>query len=172
MTRIACILILVFSLVAPLGGCSKDTPPPRKPAAKKSAQRPAQTDAKAAEEVKKFVPEHYAYNAKGRRDPFYTLIMPTQEKPTKKAGASPMESYGVDQIQLMAVAKDYQRYYALIRLPDKKTYTILEGMTLGLQDGKVTQITRDGVYIREYVKDFRGNIKPKDTFLKLHKGGE
>ena len=172
MTRIVCICILVFSLIVPLGGCSKDTPPPRKPAAKKPASSAAKAEAKAPEEVKKFVPKHYAYNAKGRRDPFFTLIVTTQEKPTKKVGASPMESYDVDQIQLMAVAKDYERYYALIRLPDKKTYTILEGMTLGLQGGKVTSISKEGVFIREYVRDYRGNIKPKDTFLKLHKGGE
>ena len=171
MMRIACIFILILSLAAPLGGCSKDKPPPRKPSAKKSAQKSAQAEMKAVDEVKKFVPEHYSYSAKSRRDPFYTLIVTTQEKPAKKKGASPMESYDVDQIQLMAVAKDYKRYYALIRLPDKKTYTILEGMTLGLQGGKVTEITKDGVFVREYVKDFRGNIKPKDTFLKLHKGG-
>ena len=172
MTRIACVCMLILSLIAPLGGCSKDKPPPRKPAAKKPAPSAAQAEAKAPEEVKKFVPEHYAYNAKGRRDPFFTLILPKEAKPTKRVGASPMESYDIDQIQLMAVAKDFERYYALIRLPDKKTYTILEGMTLGLQGGKVTEITKEGVFIREYVRDYRGNIKPKDTFLKLHKGGK
>ncbi len=60
----------------------------------------------------------------------------------------------------------------LIRLPDKKNYTITEGMTIGLQGGKVEKITKDSVVIREFIKDYRGNIKPRDTILKLHKGEE
>jgi len=28
------------------------------------------------------------------------------------------------------------------------------------------------VVIREYIKDYRGDIKPRDTTLKLHKGEE
>ena len=55
-------------------------------------------------------------------------------------------------------------------LPDKKTYTISEGMTLGLQGGKVYKINKDTVVIREYVKDYKGEIKPRDSILKLHKG--
>ena len=64
------------------------------------------------------------------------------------------------------------QYYALIMLPDKKTYTITEGRTLGLQGGKVVKITKDSVVIREFVKDYRGVIKPRDSILKLHKGEE
>jgi Tfp pilus assembly protein PilP len=57
-------------------------------------------------------------------------------------------------------------------LPDRKTYTITEGMTLGLQGGKVAKITKDAVFIREYVKDYKGDSKPRDAILKLHKGEE
>jgi Tfp pilus assembly protein PilP len=95
-----------------------------------------------------------------------------KEKPTKKKGASPFESYGVDEIQLMAIASDKNKYYALISLPDKKTYTITEGMTLGLQGGKVEKITRNTVIIRELIRDYKGEVKPRDSILKLHKGEE
>jgi Tfp pilus assembly protein PilP len=55
-------------------------------------------------------------------------------------------------------------------LPDKKSYTIKEGMVLGLYGGKVEKITKDTVVIREFIKDYRGNLKPKDTILKLREG--
>jgi Tfp pilus assembly protein PilP len=57
-------------------------------------------------------------------------------------------------------------------LPDKKTYTVTVGMTLGIQGGKVQKITKDSVVIREFIRDYRGDIKPRDSILKLHKGEE
>jgi type IV pilus assembly protein PilP len=90
----------------------------------------------------------------------------------KKKGASPFESYDVEEVRLLAIAWAKDKYYALIRLPDKKNYTITEGMNMGLQGGKVEKITKDMVVIREYVKDYRGDIKPRDAILKLHKGEE
>jgi Tfp pilus assembly protein PilP len=44
-------------------------------------------------------------------------------------------------------------------------------MKLGLYEGKVQKITKDMVVIREYVKDYRGEIKPRDSILKLRKEG-
>ena len=97
----------------------------------------------------------------------------TKEKPLKKKGASPFESYDIEEIKLLAIAwNKNNKYYALVMLPDKKTYTITEGMSLGLQGGKVEKITKDTVVIREFVKDYRGDIKPRDSILKLHKGEE
>ena len=46
------------------------------------------------------------------------------------------------------------------------------GNDIGLQGGKVQKITKDAVHIREFVKDYRGDIKPRDAILKLHKGEE
>jgi Tfp pilus assembly protein PilP len=99
-------------------------------------------------------------------------VVVTKQQQIKKKGASPFESYDISEIQLLAIAWDKNKYFALIRLPDKKTYTITEKMSLGLEGGKVEKITKDSVVIREYIKDYRGDIKPKDTILKLHKGEE
>jgi Tfp pilus assembly protein PilP len=60
----------------------------------------------------------------------------------------------------------------MILLPNQKTFTIKKGMVLGLEGGKVEEISAEKVVIREYVKDYRGDLKPKDTVLKLHKGEE
>jgi len=43
-------------------------------------------------------------------------------------------------------------------------------MSLGLKNGKVEKITKDNVLIREYIADYKGAMKPRDSILKLHKG--
>ena len=165
------ILLGIFvSLFVLFAGCGKDQPLPKKPAAEKMPE--AKTEEKAATETAKSPPEEVAYDARGRRDPFLPLVQLSKEKPKKKAGASPIESYGIDELNLLAIAWDKDKYYALVMLPDRKTYTITEGMALGLQGGKVEKITNNTVLIREYIKDYKGDIKPRDSILKLHKGEE
>lgn len=167
MKRLSLLIIVVFFLMLPFVGCKKEQAPVKKPAAEKVQPEETKKDAKAPEETKKVEQEVYTYDAKGRRDPFLSLVVVSKQKPTKKQGLSPIESYSVDEVNLIAIAWDKDKYYALIMMPDKKSYTITEGMTLGLYGGKVEKITKDRVVIREYVKDYKGEIKPKDSVLKL-----
>jgi Tfp pilus assembly protein PilP len=162
---ISCLLLFVFT------ACKKEQPV-KKPAAEKVKQTEAKKEQTPAAETKKVDQDEIIYEAKGKRDPFISLVELTKQKPAKKKGASPFESYDVDEVKLLAVAWAKDKYFAMIRLPDKKNYTITEGMTMGLQGGKVEKITKDMVVIREYVKDYRGDVKPRDAILKLHKGEE
>ena len=101
-----------------------------------------------------------------------SLIETVKEKPQRKKAASPIENYDVEEIKLIAIAWDKEQYYAMVTLPDNKSYTIRKGMTLGFYGGKVEEITKDSVHIRENVKDYKGKLKIKDTILKLRKEGE
>jgi type IV pilus assembly protein PilP len=159
-------------LLLPLGGCEKKQLPVKKPMAEQVKPEVAAQAAKPAEETSTAVPEAYKYDPRGRRDPFLSLVEINKQKPTKKKGATPFESYDIDEIRLLAIAWDKDKYYALVKLPDGKTYTITEGVALGLQGGKVLQITKDTVVIRELIKDYRGEMKSRDSILKLHKGEE
>jgi Tfp pilus assembly protein PilP len=170
MKEIAAFLTIFFILLS-FGACKKAQQPAQKPQAGQVKPVEVQPETKVAEEVRPVVPDEYKYDAKGRRDPFLSLVVPKQTA-LKKKGASPFESYDLDEIQLMAIAWDKNKYFALIKLPDKKTYTITEGMILGLEGGKVEKITQDRVVIREYIKDYKGEIKERDSILKLHKGEE
>jgi Tfp pilus assembly protein PilP len=163
-------LLLVIFFFIPFTGCQKEPATSKKPMAEKVKSLEAKPAATKSDETKKIEQEEYKYDSKGRRDPFLSLVVTKKEKPAKKRGASPVESFEIDEIQLLAIAWNHNKYYALVMLPDKKTYTISEGMTLGLQDGKVYKINKDTVLIREYVKDYKGEIKPRDSILKLHKG--
>jgi type IV pilus assembly protein PilP len=166
-------LISILCLLLPLGACTKEPVSVKKPRAKRAktveVKEKQQQTVETKDEIQGKV---YDYDPKGRRDPFRSLVKTTKKKAVKKKGASPMESFSVEEIKLLAIASDKDENYALIRLPNQKTFTIRKGTVLGLEGGKVEEITSEKIVIREYVKDYRGDIKPKDTVLKLHKGEE
>lgn len=166
-------LAYVFILLAFISlGCKDKVATDKKPAAQKPAATGSPAPAAVQNEEPKVEKEIYVYDPKGRRDPFTSLVQVTKVKPERKKGASPVENFDVDEIKLIAIAWDNRQYYAMITLPDNKSYTIKKGMTLGLNEGKVIDITRDSMLIREQVKDYRGQLKSKDTILKLRKEGE
>jgi len=167
----AILYVLMIFLIFLSSGCKKEQVAMKKPTAEKVQPVQTSEEKKASQELK-VETEPYQYDAKGKRDPFLSLVAKAKQKPAKKKGASPFESHEIEEMELLAIAWNKDKYYALIMLPDKKTYTITEGMTLGLQGGKVQKISKDAVHIREFVKDYRGDIKPRDAILKLHKGEE
>ena len=168
---LAALVILMLALVA----CTeKPKPAVQKQQAQKvqpaEAQKPE--GAVKAPEQKKAESEVYTYEPKGRRDPFLSIIEASKrerELEKKKKGVKPSEAYDVGDIKVIAIARDRDRHYAMIQLPDKKYFTIREGMTLGLYGGKVIRISATGVVVREMIKDYKGEIQPRDTILKLRK---
>jgi type IV pilus assembly protein PilP len=155
-------------------GCSDKKPAAKKPAAKKTeAAAPAAPAVIPEQDQLKVEKEIYVYDPKGRRDPFQSLIQqPAKAKAERKKGISPVENYDVEEVKLIAIAWDSLQYYAMITLPDRKSYTIRKGMTLGINSGKVTDITRDAIFIKEQVKDYKGQFRTRDTILKLRKEEE
>lgn len=167
MTAVA--LVVMLALTA----CG-DTKPAKNPAAQPqpAATPAAATAAVPAKEEPKAEKEVVVYDSKGRRDPFLSLIELMKKKPQRKKGATPIENFDVEEVKLIAIAWDKQQYYAMITLPDNKSYSIRKGTTLGLNGGKVQEITKNTVLIREQVTDYKGQLKTKDTLLKLRKEGE
>ncbi len=162
-------LVLIASTAVFLGGCSDKNRPAPKPAASKP-KAPAVATTGTATPEEKVEQEVYIYDVKGRRDPFMSLVTVAKQRPHMRK-ANPVENYDVSEIKLTAIVWDKNRYYALITLPDNKSYTITKGMTLGLYGGKVQDINKDSVLIRERIKDYRGQLKTKDTLLKLRNEG-
>jgi|Deesub1362A_J573_1020465.scaffolds.fasta_scaffold00134_13 type IV pilus assembly protein PilP len=171
-------LIFIFIIVAlglPFSGCSKKKPPPPKKKAevKKEIEiKPEELKPLTEEPVKKS--EGYVYNPAGRRDPFAPLIVLRREaKGAEEAKRPPgtLESYDIGDFSLLAIVKKRDRYYALLLAPDNKSFTVNEGDTIGLHNGKVKEISRDRVVIVEYTIDYKGNKKPREVVLELHKEG-
>jgi Tfp pilus assembly protein PilP len=112
-------------------------------------------------------PIAYEYNAKGRRDPFATLIVKAETE--RKKGGIPLENYGVNEFKLTAVLWSKSGFYALVSAPDGKSFTLRQGTTIGLHGGKVDKIRKDSVIIKEFLKDYRGRVNPNYTVLKLRR---
>ena len=166
-------LVYAFILLSFISlGCKDKVATDKKPVAQKPVTSSSAASATAQKEEPKVEKEIYVYDPKGRRDPFVSLVQAFKQKTQRKRGANPIENFDVDEIKLIAIAWDSNQYYALITMPDAKSYTIRKGMTLGLNNGKVIDITRDTVFIREQIKDYKGQTKSKDTILKLRKGEE
>lgn len=166
-------LVYAVILLAFIGlGCKDKGAANKKPVSQVPAAASPAASAAVQKEELKVEKEIYVYDAKGRRDPFMSLAQTSKPKVQIKKGASPIEIFDVDEIKLIAIAWDSNQYYALITMPDSKSYTIRKGMTLGLNNGKVIDITKDSVFIQEQVKDYRGQTKFKDTILKLRKEEE
>ena len=146
---------------------------PKKPeAAKPVAAAPVQAAAGQPAEIK-VEKEVYTYEPKDRRDPFTSLVEVKTSTSRQAAKVSPpIESFDLEEIKLIAIIWKKQQYYAVITLPDNKSFTVRKGMTLGIYGGKISEITRDSVIITEQVKDYKGQLKTKDTILKLRKEEE
>lgn len=115
-------------------------------------------------------PNSYEYNAKGRRDPFAPLIV--KAEPERKKSSIPIKNYSVNEFRLRAVLWSKSGRYALVSAPDGKNFALREGTIVGLHGGKVDKILKDSVIIKEFLKDYRGVVKPNYTVLKLHREEE
>lgn len=163
-------ILLALLLLLPFQGCKKEAPKPQ-PQAKKVQPSIAKDVGQKVEE-KKVETEAYTYNPAGRKDPFLSIIEATKkekEVEKKKKPSRPTEAFDVNDVKIIAIAWEKDRYYAMVRLPDGKYFTLKEGMTIGLYGGKVVKIDPNTVVVREFIKDYKGEIKPRDTILKLRK---
>lgn len=167
-------LIVVILMMTAFLGCGKtETPKPAVQAQKVEKKEIAEAPAPAAKPAEKKVEiETYVYEPKGRRDPFLSIIeaiKKEKEAERKKKGLKPTEIFDIADLKLIAIARDKGSYYAMVQFPDNKYFTIKEGVTLGIYGGKVLKIDDNGILVREFIKNYKGETEPKDTILKLRK---
>lgn len=162
------ISVLILLIAFLITGCADE---PQKAAlpqktAKPSVEQklPDSTTTSPAKETS-IVAVGYEYNPQGRRDPFVSLIIKAELD--KKKGATPLEQDELTAFRLTAIVWSGSQHYASITLPDGKSYTVKKGMKLGLDGGIIEEITKDTVVVRQYLKDKKGTLKPKDLILRL-----
>lgn len=174
MKGIAVMMIVTIALF----GCKKEKPQIVQKQARNVQIAEAQKKVEAMlpkPEEKKVEAEAYSYDPRGIRDPFLSIIEASKrekEAEKKKKSTKPSEMYDVVDVKVIAIAKDKDRYYAMVQLPDRKYFTVREGMTLGIYGGKIIRIDTGKVVVREYMKDYKGELQPKDTILRLRKEEE
>lgn len=87
MKKITLLLLLCCIALFPWG-CKKEQPVVKKPMAEKVKQSAVRQEQKAPVETKKVVHEEINYDAKGKRDPFLSLVAITKQKAVKKRSKS------------------------------------------------------------------------------------
>lgn len=159
-------LIVILILTSPffLGACDKKAPSPKAAPAKAAQEGAPQSPEVKAPNVEENV---YVYDKKGKMDPFVSLAV---EKPKK--GQTPLENYDVSAIKILGIVWTDKGNFAEVVLPDGKAYTLREGMTIGIHEGKIQKIDKNHIVIREKIKDYKGQLKSKETILKLREGEE
>ena len=166
--RIALLSFILMIAFVFSGACKGGKAPVSKAAPEKAAQ--AVTPQGTEEKGPKVEEEVYLYDKKGKRDPFVSLVVKAEEKHVK--GETPLENYDVSAIKILGIVWNEKGHYAEIVLPDGKAYTLREGMTVGLHKGKIQNINKNSIVIKESIKDYKGEIKSKETILKLREEEE
>ena len=109
----------------------------------------------------------YTYEPAGRRDPFLTLIGPSNDVRSKKGeGASGM---AVNEISVRGVLEARGKLVAMVKGPDNKTYIVHQGDRL--LDGAIKSITPQGLVIEQEVNDPLSVVKQREV-RKLLRGLE
>lgn len=118
--------------------------------------------------------EHY--DSKGKIDPFAPLIQeksPQEDKPVvdnrPKRILTPLEKIELSQIRLVAVIIMENRSIAMVEEASGKGYEVEIGTYIGKNQGKVFEIRKSSIVVKELVKDFKGRLKERVKEIKLHK---
>lgn len=132
------------------------------------------TSVKAAEQklVKK---ESEHYNFQGKIDPFTPLI---QEKPQEikhvvdnkpKRILTPLEKIELSQIRLVAVIIMKNKQIAMVEEASGKGYEVGIGTYIGKNQGRISEIRKSSIVVKELIRDYKGRLKEHVQEIKLHK---
>ncbi len=169
------ILLLLMIALFSFFGCS-DKPQPRP--VQTAVTPPVKAIEKKVEEMQAMaaiqepsVHEGYIYDQRERRDPFIPLIVSKKylnKDETDMTGT--LESYDLDEFTLAAIIKKGEQNFALVVAPDNRSFTINEGIIIGVNKGKVEEISDGRAVLVEYSKDYKGRLRTRRIILDFHKG--
>jgi Tfp pilus assembly protein PilP len=168
-----CILLLLSGTLI-ISGCSNDpVPPPQKSAPARVANSenaaPAATP-DTAETKKEDQNAGYIYEQRGRRDPFSSLVVISKDKKKDDSKIGTLEGYDLGEFVLGAIANKGRTYFALLIAPDNRSFTVEQGSTVGMHKGKVKRITDKKIVMVEYIRNYKGELTPREIILEFRKG--
>ncbi len=113
-----------------------------------------------------------------KKDPFRPFVLPTTVVSkagttstirSKKLSNLPIHSFDVSQFKVNGIITGLRENRALIVDPNGKAYVIKVGMTVGVNEGRVTRINPASIEITEQFSDDRGNKRKQVVKLYLPK---
>jgi type IV pilus assembly protein PilP len=117
----------------------------------------------------------FIYEPSGRRDPFIPLVDVSRKKESSKKSPrvlGTLESYDIPDFNVIAIVdKGEGKNSGLLLAPDNKTFVVKVGTVIGLNKGKVMNISKDRIIVKENIKDYKGDLLPRQVVLELYEGG-
>jgi len=171
--RIIVVLMISFAFSAAIFACNGKTDLPSRRVVKKKVQKSAVSPQNNQEDFSVLADSSksgYVYQRRDRRYPFIPLIRPSSQKQKKEFVTGTLESYDINEFKLSAIARRGSTYFALLVTPDNRSFTVRRGMRIGLNKGKVKEVSRNRVVLVEYARDYRGELKPRQITLEFNKG--
>lgn len=108
-----------------------------------------------------------------KKDPFkpYVVIKTAAatSKSTKKdlLSSLPIHSFDVSQFKLIGIVTGGRENSAMVTDPNGKGYVLKVGMTIGKNDGRITNVTNSGVEILEQFRDDNGRVRKEHIKITL-----
>ena len=114
------------------------------------------------------------YDPEGKIDPFKPLFGEAVEpkkkpKPKPKRPLTPLERVDLSQLKLVAVILAPSGNRALVKEASGKGYIIKKDTPIGIHSGRVIQILKSSLLVKEEVEDTRGKISIRQREMKLQK---
>lgn len=112
------------------------------------------------------------YDPKGKIDPFKPLFREEKVKikvPNRTHPLTPLEKVDLSQLKLVAVILASSGNRALVKEASGKGYVIQKDTLIGLQSGRVVQILKDRVIVKEEIEDYKGRKSIRHNEMKLQK---
>ena len=129
---------------------------------------------KTAKELKT-VQTQKAYNPLGKLDPFEPLfkerpvVTQVKRKIKKRTPRTPLEKIAISQLKLVGIVLAPSGNKALVQEASGKGYIIKKGTYIGLNSGKVVDIQKNNVIIKEEVEDVLGKVIVRKKEIRLPK---
>ena len=120
----------------------------------------------------------FAYVKGSKRDPFDTSIFRPQVASVAKkisVGISPdpnrvpeyLESFPLDTLRMVGTMSQEKQNWALIKTPDNTIQRVLTGNYLGQNNGKIIDVSNDGVELVEIIPDGFGGWRERESSIAL-----
>ena len=173
----AAIRPLVLGLLAAftLAGCSGEEHPDLRQFVRESDKIPG-SRIPPLPEVKPYEP--FTYSALDLTDPFKPRKI-EPPKTTVKGGLLPdfsrpreaLEAFPLENLKMVGTLQQKGQTFALVRSPESAIFRVKSGNYMGLNFGRIVEITETEIKLREIVQDVGGNWEAKEQTLLLQEQG-
>jgi len=143
--------LFLATVVCACGEQEKKQAAPQPPAKPKAVQAAPQPPALPAVQKPESV---YSYQPQGKPDPFKPfvdaqIVAASKVKEAKKQSIFPLQKAGVENFKVVGIMGDEARRVAIVEDAANKFYPLFIGTSMGLHNGKVTDIQADRVIVDE-----------------------